>query len=283
MFLDLLKDAFMDCLSLLPFLFLTYLALEILEHKMADKTQRWIARAGKLGPFYGGLLGMIPQCGFSAAASNLYAGRIITVGTLVAVFLSTSDEMLPIFLSQQVAAGRIVKILLLKAALGIAWGFLLDLVWRRRTALNQGSIQALCQKEHCQCETGIFRGAISHTLNVWVFIFLISLALGAALELGGQQLLSKLFLGTPGLGVVLAGLVGLIPNCGASVVLTQLFLDGLLSFGAMMAGLLVGAGVGLLVLFRVNRNAKENLQIVGILYMMGIITGFILQWTGLTV
>ena len=277
---DVVWDTSLDSLKLLPFLFVTYLALEFLEHKTGEKTAGWIARAGKLGPLYGGLCGMIPQCGFSAAASNLYAGRVITLGTLLAVFLSTSDEMLPIFLSQQVAVGRILKILLFKAVVGIFWGFLLDRVWMRKRK-EPLKIAEFCENENCGCHESIWKGAFWHTVQVFIFIFLITLVLNGLLAFLGEDVFAHGILAKPGIGVFLAGLVGLIPNCGASVVLTQLYLDGLITFGAAMAGLLVGAGVGLLVLFRVNHRGKENLQIVGILYTMGVVTGLILEQMGI--
>ena len=276
---DLVWDAALDTAKLLPFLFLTYLALELLEHKLGDRSRQWVEKAGKWGPVYGGLCGMIPQCGFSAAAANLYAGRIITLGTLAAVFLSTSDEMLPVMLSQQAGMKRILGIVILKAGLGILWGFLLD--WtRRKPAEPEQAISQFCRKEGCQCEKSVWLGALAHTGSVLAFLFLITLGLNWALALVGPETLAGGILSAPVAGKLLAGLVGMIPNCGASVILTQLYLQGVISFGAMMAGLLPGAGVGLLVLFRVNGSKKESLAVAAKLYGAGIVSGLILDGMG---
>lgn len=269
---DALLDALIDGAKLLPFLFLTYFVMEWLEHKSGSKVNQWVRKSGKFGPFVGGALGVIPQCGFSAAASNFYAGRVITLGTLMAIYLSTSDEMLPILLSHQVAPGLIVEILLAKMGIGMAAGFLIDLCYRKKLP-EQGHIHDLCEHEHCSCEKGIFKSAIVHTIKIAAFILVIGFGLNLVLEFGGEEILATFLAGRTVLGPVLAGLVGLIPNCGSSVVITELYLENALGFGSMLAGLLVNAGVGLLVLFRVNHNKKENLMILGLLYLIGVIAG----------
>lgn len=278
--LDFILDALLDTIKLLPFLYLTYLGMEYLEHKLEGKTGVLIRKAGRFGPLYGGLLGVVPQCGFSAAAANLYAGRLVTLGTLLAVFLSTSDEMLPIMISRQTPAGVVLKILGLKALIGVGAGFLIDLLCRRRDRAQEDgdAIHAICTDEHCHCEHGnIFLSALRHTANIALFIAVFSLLINAALYFMGEDALSSLLLSRPALSVFLSALVGLIPNCAASVAITTLYLDGLLSFGAMMAGLLVSAGVGLLVLFRIHRNARENGKIVLLLYCIGIACGGLLD------
>lgn len=273
---DIILDALLDTAKLIPFLFLTYLAMEYLEHKTGDGSKKLIQKAGKFGPVIGGVLGIVPQCGFSAAASNLYAGRVITLGTLLAIYLSTSDEMLPILISEQVAAGTILKILLVKACTGIVAGLIIDFVLRRKGVEEHEHIHDICEHEHCHCEKGILRSAISHTLQIALFILIVSFALNLILHFAGEDALANLVLNKPVLGPVLAGIVGLIPNCAGSVVITQLYLEGAMGIGAAMAGLLTGTGVGLLVLLRVNHNRRENLKILGLLYIIGVLTGIVL-------
>ncbi len=273
--LDTLQDAVFDTLKLLPFLFLTYLAMEYLEHKTGDKAQRLMRKAGSFGPLIGGILGIAPQCGFSAASSGLYAGGVISLGTLMAVYLSTSDEMLPILISEQAPVRTILLLLLTKAAIGISAGLIIDFVRRKGHEKEETHIHALCEQEHCHCEKGILRSALSHTIQISFFILLVTFALNLLLHFAGEDVLAKLLLNRTVLGPVLAGIVGLIPNCAGSVVITQLYLDGAMGIGGTLAGLLTGSGVGLLVLFRVNHNRKENLQILGLLYGIGVLAGIL--------
>ena len=268
-----LEHALLDGLKLLPFLFLTYLAMEWLEHRAGDKVNEWVRKSGKFGPLVGGLLGVVPQCGFSAAASNLYAGRLITLGTLLAIYLSTSDEMLPILISQQAPVLLILELLLAKAGIGMAAGFLIDLFCRKPAVEQDQGIHEFCEHEYCKCEKGILKSAVIHTLKIAFFVILIGFGLELVFELVGEETLAALILNRPFLGPVLAGLVGLIPNCASSVAITQLYLEGALGLGAMLAGLLVNAGVGLLVLFKVNRNREENLKVLGLLYGIGVVVG----------
>lgn len=279
-FWDALLDALIDGVKLLPFLLITYLVMEYLEHKASAKSQKVIEKSGKFGPLIGSLLGIVPQCGFSAAASNLYAGRIITMGTLISIYLSTSDEMLPIFISEQVPASMILKILGIKVIIGMLTGFVIDFIYRRITHNKKEElrIEHMCDHEHCHCKEGHFvKSAIIHTLQVFGFILVISLILNIMIELIGENNISAFLANKAILSVFLSGIVGLIPNCAASVIITQLFLEGFLGFGAMIAGLLVGAGVGLLVLFRVNDDIKENLKITSVLYIVGVIFGIVIS------
>ncbi len=271
---DALADALIDGAKLLPFLFLAYLAMEWLEHKAGNKVNAMVKKSGKVGPLVGGVLGVVPQCGFSTMGSNFYAGRVITLGTLLAIYLSTSDEMLPILLSEHVSPLLILEILLSKVIIGVLAGFLVDLIYRRKEP-EHGHIHEMCEHEHCHCEKSIWKSALIHTLKIAIFIFLIAFALNLVLELGGEEVLSSFLAGRTVLGPMLAGLVGLIPNCGASVVITQLFLEGTMGFGAMLAGLLVNAGVGLLILFKVNHSKKENFTILGLLYAIGVLSGIV--------
>ena len=284
MLIHVIEHTLIDNIKLLPFLFVTYLVMEYIEHKTSDKTEEMIKKSGRFGPVMGGTLGVVPQCGFSAAASNLYAGRIITLGTLFAIFLSTSDEMLPILISEQVPTGTIMKILVTKALIGILAGFVVDLFIRKGHGEKEEElrIEHMCDHEHCHCEEGkIFRSALSHTVQIFLFILLISFGLNLVIELVGEEAIAGVLSSSKFFGPLLAGLVGLIPNCAASVVITQLYLSGVLGAGAMMAGLLVGSGVGLLVLFRVNDDLKENLKITGMLYVIGVMVGIILELVGI--
>lgn len=272
---DAILDALLDTAKLVPFLFLTYIIMECLEHKAGEGVRTLIKRAGRFGPVIGGVLGIVPQCGFSAAASNLYAGRMITLGTLMAIYLSTSDEMLPILISERAPMGDILKILLAKAVIGCLAGVAIDFLMRRKKPEEHNHIHDICEHENCHCEQGILRSALTHTAKISLFVFLIGTALNLLLHLVGDEALSGLILNHPVLGPVLAGLVGLIPNCAGSVVITQLYLQGALEFGGTMAGLLTGSGVGLLVLFRVNHDKKESLRILGLLYGIGVLAGIL--------
>lgn len=274
------------CVLLLPFLFLTYLAMEFMEHKTAGKVQAVIKKGGRLGPLFGGLLGALPQCGFSAAASGLYAGRVVTLGTLIAIYLSTSDEMLPILLAEAGTIGivPIIEILALKVLIGMAAGFVIDMCIVPKKE-EHSHIHEMCEHDHCHCEEGesVWKSALVHTIKIFIFLILVTFGVNLLLEFLGEDVLENLILNQPVIGQLLAGVVGLIPNCAASVVLTRLYLEGAMSFGACMSGLLVGAGVGLLVLFRANRDKKDNLKVVLLLYGIGVAAGILLELAGIDV
>lgn len=281
--LDILLDTLLDGLKLLPFLFITYLAMEYIEHKTSQRTEQVMKRSGKWGPVLGGMLGIMPQCGFSTAASNFYAGRIITLGTLVAVFLSTSDEMLPILISEQVNPIIIIRILAVKAVIGIITGLLVDFLLCNRKGYEKEElrIEHLCDHQHCHCGEGkIVKSALSHTLQIFVFILVITFALNLTISFVGEEQMAAVISNKPVLGPVISGLIGLIPNCASSVVLTQLYLDQVLSAGATIAGLLSGSGVGLLVLYRVNDDIKENVKITILLYAVGVVFGILIDSVG---
>ena len=272
-----IEHAFKDSLKILPFLFLAYLLMEFLEEKTEDKTNVLLEKGGKWGPFIGGILGVIPQCGMSAVASNLYASRIISVGTLVAIFLSTSDEMLPVMLANSVEFSVIGKILLIKIGIAVTAGLLVDFSVKKLNMRQnvENRIHDFCEHEHCHCEEGILKSAIRHTVHVFCFIILITFVLNVGIELIGEEQLADFILNKPILGPVLAGIIGLIPNCAASVVITQMYLDSVITFGTMLSGLLVGAGVGTLVLLRVNEKKSESFKIIGVTYLIGIISGIV--------
>lgn len=278
---DVITDTLLDVVKLIPFLFLTYLVMEFLEHRTKAKTQKIMKKAGKFGPVIGAAAGILPQCGFSAAAAGLYAGRIISMGTLIAIFLSTSDEMLPILISESVSLEMIVKILGLKLLIGMAAGILLDLLFHPKEEQHD-HIHELCEHDHCHCEKGnVWESALYHTAKITFFLLLVSFLLNLLMHVWGEEALSALFLNRPVIGSFLSGLVGLIPNCAASVVITQLYLEGAMSFGAMMSGLLVGAGVGILVLFKVNKDKKEAVKVISILYAIGVISGILIELFGI--
>ena len=272
-----------DNIKLLPFLFLTYLLMEALEHTTGGKVQSRIKNAGKVGPLWGGLLGILPQCGISAAASSLYAGRVITVGTLLAVFLSTSDEMLPIFISAAVPASTVFKILMTKAVIAILSGFIAEFVYVNlfKKKEKDMDIHVVCEEEHCSCEDGVLKSAIRHTLKIFFYIQIITFILTLIIEVIGEDKLAVVFQNIPVAGEMIAALVGLIPNCASSVVITELYLSGVIGAGAMMSGLLVNAGVGLLVLYRLNRNWKQNVGIVAALYGFGVFWGVVIEMFGI--
>ncbi len=280
---EIIMDSVSDSVKLLPFLFLTYLFMEWLEHKTGSAARNRIRTAGKLGPVWGGLLGVIPQCGFSAAATSLFSGHVITAGTLIAVYLSTSDEMLPIMISNAVPAATIIRILACKAGIGILSGLVMEYIYTHilKKKEKEMDIHEICEEEHCNCEHGLISSAAAHTLHVFLYIFLISLALNIIIGLVGEETLAGLFTGAPVVGELIAALVGLIPNCASSVVITQLYLEHIIGAGAMMAGLLVNAGVGLLILCRLNHDTTQNLKIIGTLYGLGVLWGIIIELSGI--
>ncbi len=273
-----------DTLKLLPFLFLTYLLMEFLEHKAGGATERWLRGSGKVGPLLGGVFGMLPQCGFSAAASGFYTGRIITTGTLIAVYLSTSDEMLPILLSTGAELSLILKLLGTKVVIGVVAGFCVDgvtnLVHRKRhIAVQQPQIEELCEREHCSCGDHFALSALKHTLHIAVFLLIFTFVMNFGLEWIGEDTLQKLVSDRIILGNLLAALVGMIPNCASSVVLTTLYVEGVLSSGAVLSGLLVNAGVGLAVLFRNNRPVRDSFRVLLILFGIAIVAGILIDLT----
>lgn len=278
--IHILEHTLIDTIKLLPFLFVAFLIIELIEHKLSNKSKKIISKSGKLGPLLGGLLGLFPQCGFSVLATNLYVTRIISLGTLIAIYLSTSDEMLPILLSEQVEFIVILKLLSIKFIVGIICGFVIDFILRKTKKDNQITYE-LCDEEHCHCEKGIFLSSIKHTLNTFIFLFIITLILNVLMHTSGEENLSKLFLKDSIFGPFVSSIIGLIPNCGASVVITQLYLKGAITLGSTMAGLLTGSGVALIVLFKSNKNLKENLIILGLLYSIGVLSGIIIDLIGI--
>lgn len=282
---DAILDSLIDTVKLIPFLLITYIIMEFIEHKTSHKTKDAIKKSGHFGPLIGGILGVVPQCGFSAAASSLYSARIITLGTLIAVFLSTSDEMLPILISEAVDVRIILSILGIKLVIAVIVGFIIDLFFRKKfeTSEDEPEIKDLCEHEHCHCEYGIFKSALKHTINITLYIFIISLVLNIIIYFIGEDNLAHILNSTPIIGPIIASLVGLIPNCASSVIITQLYLSKVLNFATMIAGLLVNTGVGLLILFRTNKDLKENIKITVLLFAIGVIFGIIFDLIGFNI
>ncbi len=278
--IDILLDTIIDVLKLVPFLYITYLIMEYIENKTSEHAKQTIKKSGKWGPLIGGIVGIIPQCGFSASATNLYATRVISLGTLIAVYLSTSDEMLPIFLSEQVEFSVIMKILGIKLVIAIIAGFIIDLVIRlsSKGKDEEEKIIDLCEHDKCHChEEGIFKSSLKHTLNILVYIFIVTLVINIIVEFVGQDHIASFIGNNTVLGPVVSSLVGLIPNCAASVIITNLYIQNVINAASLIAGLLTGAGVGLIILFRTNKNVKQNIGIMSLIYGIGVLSGIVLQ------
>ena len=276
--LEILQDTAIDTIKLIPFLFITYLIMEYIEHKTSNKLRDTIKKSGKFGPLLGAVVGIFPQCGFSVSATNLYAGRVITIGTLIAVYITTSDEMLPILLTEAVPITTILTILGIKLVLGIIAGFIVDFIFKLvKKEHQEQDIEELCEHEHCHCEEGIVSSATKHTLNITIFIFVITLILNGIITYIGEDTIAHFISKNIILGPIISGLIGLVPNCASSVILTELFISNVISMPVLISGVAVNAGVGLLVLFKTNKNIKENVSIIGILYAIGVISGIVLE------
>lgn len=276
---DCLMDALLDTIKLLPYLLITFILLEFLEHKISNKNKKVLTKNKKYGPVLGGLLGAAPQCGFSTMAANLFSSRVITMGTVIAVFLSTSDEMLPIMLSEKVDLLLILKIIGFKVLIGIIVGVIVDIIFKNVESKNsKDSISHMCEDEHCHCDKeGIFISGIKHTIKIAIFILIANALINLVIYKVGEDSLKQILENGNILTYFLASLIGLIPNCSSSVIMTELYLSNLLSIGNLMAGLLTGSGLGILLLFRTNKNLKENIKILSIIYFVGVVIGFIID------
>lgn len=276
-FLHILEHTFLDTIKLLPFLLVAFLIIEYIEHKLSSKSKKIISKSGKFGPVLGSLLGLIPQCGFSVLATNLYITRIVSLGTLIAIYLSTSDEMLPILLSEKVPASQIILILGIKFIVGLIAGIIIDLIFRKKE--KQEESYDICEHEHCGChhENSLIKSSIIHTLKTILFIFVATFIINIAFEYGEEQFLSKILLKDTIFAPFITSLIGLIPNCGSSVVLTELYLNNALSLGGALAGLLTNSGVATLVLFKSNKDLKDSFKVLGLTYSIGVITGIIIE------
>lgn len=272
--LDILLDTFLDSLKLLPFLLITYLLMEYLEHKSLKSNTKLIERAGKLGPLWGSILGVLPQCGFSVAASNLYVSRVISLGTLISIYLSTSDEMLVVLLSKSVSIKIILLLVILKVLVGMSFGFLIDFLFRKK---NNNFDSELCEREDCHCGSNIFTSSIKHTFNTYIFILGVTFLFNVLTSFVSMDKVSLFLRNFSFLTPFILGVIGLIPSCASSIIITELFLDNVISLGSALAGLFANSGVALAVLFRNNKNRKENFLILGILYIISVVSGIIIN------
>lgn len=283
-FLDsVVLHAVIEVLKMLPFLFLTYLLMEFIEHKAGDKTVAIMKKSGRFGPLIGSAGGLLPQCGFSAVAANLFCGRVVSLGTLVAVFLATSDEMLPLLIGNpDIKLGTVALILLYKFAVGVLIGFAVDLALHLMKRDGEKiNIDELCDNDNCHCERGILHSAIHHTVSISLFILITTAVINTAIFFIGDEAIASLMYDKPIISHLICALVGLIPNCAVSVTLTGFYTSGFITAGSMLAGLFSGAGVGLLVLFRVNKHIKENLAVVGIITASGFLFGLLADVIGI--
>lgn len=271
---DIIIDTLIDTLKLVPFLFIAFLLIELFEHKFSKKSIKVVESSGKYGPILGSILGIIPQCGFSVVATNLYVTRLITLGTLISIYLSTSDEMLPILISEKAEFSLIIKILLIKLFIGMLVGFIIDKIFKVKKEKKNYDI---CEEEHCHCKESIIISSLKHTLNIVVFILLINFILNICFNYLGQDYLSKILLKDSFFGPFISGLIGFIPNCGASVMLTELYINNAINFGSLISGLLTGSGIAIMILFKTNKHFLENLKVIGILYIVGVLSGIIIE------
>ena len=271
-----IEHSFLDSIKLLPFLFIAFLIIELIEHKLSNKSKKVISKSGKYGPILGSLLGLIPQCGFSVVATNLYITRIISLGTLISIYLSTSDEMLIILLTKNASIKTILPLLLVKFSIGMISGFIIDFILRNKKKKQE--TYSICEDEHCGCEheENLFKSSLIHTIKTFIFIFLATFLITYIFELFGEEYLSKLLLKDTIISPFITSLIGLIPNCASSVILTELYLSESINFASIISGLLTGSGVAILVLFKSNKNLKENLTILSLIYGIGVISGIII-------
>lgn len=275
-FLHILEHSLLDSIKLLPFLFIAFFIIELIEHKLSEKSKKVISKSGKYGPILGSLLGLIPQCGFSVVATNLYITRILSLGTLISIYLSTSDEMLVILLSRNASISTILPLLGTKFIVGLISGFIIDFLLRNKKKEKQ--TYSICEDEHCGCEDeeNLLKSSLIHTIKTFIFIFIATFIITLVFELFGEEYLSKLLLKDTLISPFITSLIGLIPNCASSVILTELYLSNSINFASIISGLLTGSGVAILVLFKSNKNIKENLTILSLVYGIGVITGIII-------
>lgn len=279
--LDVFMDALIDSLKILPFLFLSYLLIEYIEHKSSEKLEKALSTSGKYSKVVGSILGIIPQCGFSAVAANLFSSRVITIGTLVSVFLATSDEAIPVILTYPEKSKDLLLILGIKFIIAIIFGTIVDMIFTKKHTIEENShdmhehMHDMCKD--CDCEHGILRSSIKHTIQIFLFLLVFSIIIGGFVELIGEERFSKIIFSGSIFQPFVTSVIGLIPNCASSILLSKLYVEGAISLGAIISGLSTGAGVGGILLIRTNKNMKENLKILGLVYVIGVFCGIIVD------
>ena len=272
--IDIILETIIDSFKIIPFLFISFLIIELIEQKLSKKSIKLIKKSEKLGPLLGGILGCFPQCGFSVLATNLYITRIISLGTLISIYLSTSDEMLPILIARKSNISTIISLLAIKLLIGVTSGIIIDLLLRKKEKIQ---VTELCQEDECHCEKGIIKSSIIHTTKTTLYLMIITFILNITMYIGGEELLSNLFNKNSIFTPFLTSLIGLIPNCASSVVITELYLNNILSLSSTIAGLLTGSGVAILILFKSNKNLKENIKILLTVYLIGSLSGILIE------
>lgn len=279
--LDVFMDALIDSLKILPFLFLSYLLIEYIEHKSSEKLEKALSTSGKYSKVVGSILGIIPQCGFSAVAANLFSSRVITIGTLVSVFLATSDEAIPVILTYPEKSKDLLLILGIKFIIAIIFGTIVDMIFTKKHTAEENShdmhehMHDMCKD--CDCEHGILKSSIKHTIQIFLFLLIFSIIIGGFVELIGEERFSKIILSGSIFQPFITSIIGLIPNCASSILLSKLYVEGAISLGAIISGLSTGAGVGGILLIRTNKNMKENLKILGLVYVIGVFCGIVVD------
>lgn len=279
--LDVFMDALIDSLKILPFLFLSYLLIEYIEHKSSEKLEKALSTSGKYSKVVGSILGIIPQCGFSAVAANLFSSRVITIGTLVSVFLATSDEAIPVILTYPEKSKDLLLILGIKFIIAIIFGTIVDMIFTKKHTAEENShdmhehMHDMCKD--CDCEHGILKSSIKHTIQIFLFLLIFSIIIGGFVELIGEERFSKVILSGSIFQPFITSIIGLIPNCASSILLSKLYVEGAISLGAIISGLSTGAGVGGILLIRTNKNMKENLKILGLVYVIGVFCGIVVD------
>ena len=279
---EILHHTLIDTLKLIPFLLIAFLILEYIEHKMSNKSKNVLVKNQKYGPVLGSLLGAFPQCGFSVMATNLFNGRVITIGTLISIYLSTSDEMLPLLISNGTSFKMICLIILLKVVIGLFFGTLIDFFYRKKVQIQEvkHEIHEICHDENCHCEDGIIKSALKHTISIILFIFIATFLINIIVHYIGEDKISNFMLNGSYISYFLSSLIGLIPNCASSVIITELYLNEMISLGNMLSGVLTGSGIGILILFKTNKNLKENLWILFLIFIIGVFSGLVIDLLG---
>ena len=282
---EIIHHTLSDTIKLIPFLLIAFLILEFIEHKMSSKSKRILVNNQKYGPIFGSLLGAFPQCGFSVMATNLFNGRVITLGTLIAIYLSTSDEMLPVLLSNGTGWQKVILIILIKVVIGLLVGLVIDFLLKKRYQVSEVNeeIHEICHDDNCHCEDGLIKSTLKHTLSIIFFILIANFLINLLIHYIGEDKISDFMLQKNYFSYFLSSLIGLIPNCASSVIITELYLSKMLSLGNMLSGVLTGSGFGILILFRTNKNLKENFLILALIYFIGVFSGIFIDLLGVSI